>query len=433
MGNTHTTVRRVLLLSLGVSILTSTGIAPACAISMPGMSKKSASSFDLPTAEKLEGDTADDAQANPELAPMSLTETRSSEPAATTTATPAPQGSLNANVTENAFIPKGPLEGDGNNNSLLAPMSVKGSKSQDVGKLGGSLLEQANSINAAPLPLIESAADSERRADEKQEVEREQLTTLWEATLSRSPDINFVLQKLLPTTDPSKVTTVLMRTLAQVASVGVGTIGMVSPTPGGYAMQNVGFSTMQQILNMTDSKAAKKAKITQTEQIILYNMIRDTADKLVLSYRNYKAKHQSLFKANSDFDELKNLAAEAKKDGSKEVEIDYTLRKQQRDIEELGSQLGTLRQMLSDMAGAEAVAKLDGSIDDEFKKLHPELAPATDPERVPDTIAKDDQSSSSPQPAANESAPILATPPELKQPTAAIAGTTGNHFKVGPL
>lgn len=378
MRNPKITARRVLLLGFGVTLLASTSIPPAYSISIGGSKKSSA--FDLPLADSIDGDTAGDAaqtQApaanNPDLAPLSLTDTKVNGTNATTGATILDKdGTLNAAVTQNALAPKGPLEGE--NKELLAPTSVKGSKLSKLGS--GNLSETAKSINVAPLALIESSNEVERKFDETQEAEREQLTALWEATLTRSPDINFVLQKLMPNSDPSKTTTVLMRLLSTAAMGGLGAAGMIMPGSGGYMIQSGGYSVMQQLLNITDSKAAKNAKVTQTEQIQLYNMIRAQADKLSSSYRTYKAQHKSLYRANADLEDLKALAPEAKKDGAKEFEIQYTLKKQHRDIEFLGSELNKTRQDLLDLAGNDAVAKLDGSIDDEFKRIHPELAPA---------------------------------------------------------
>lgn len=278
---------------------------------------------------------------------------------------------LQGNIDQDAFVPKGPMEG---NNALLAPMSVKGSKKSD-GKsaIGGSMVDQALKVNAAPLPLV---GDSDiEKGDEKCNIEREQLTSLWEATLTKSPDIQFVLQKLLPSSDPSRVTSVLMRTLSTVAMGGIGAMGAVSPTPSTYMMQNLGYSTLNQILAIGESKKAQKAKISQTEAIMLFKMIRETADELVDKFRGYKKTHMMLAQANNDFEDLKGMAQGAREgqDGSKQLEIEYTLRRQQRDIDGIGQDLGKFRQSLVDLAGAEAVAKLDLSIDEEFQKLHPDL------------------------------------------------------------
>ncbi len=423
MGNPNTTLRRVLVFGLGVSVFTSAGIAPACAMAMPGLSKKSSSSFDLPTAEKLDGDTAGDAQPvqadSPELAPMTLkdgpsapTPAAPAESSTTSATTPADaDGTLNATVTTNTFVPKGPLEGD--NSGLLAPTSMKGSKTKSIESLGGKLLDQANTVNAMPVPLMESSADAERKADESQELEREQLTALWEATLTRSPDINFVLTKLMPTSEPSKTSSVMMRMLSTAMFGAIGTVGAVYPGAGTYALQNLSYSTLSQLLGAVESNGAKKAKVTQTEQIQLFNMIRSTADKLVEDYRTYKKHHLQLHKANSDFEDFKAVAAEGRKteDRAKQLDIEYTLRRQQRDIDSIGFDLSKVRQGLVDKAGQEAVAKLDQQIDEEFQKLHPELAPQNNPQ---ENVAG--QSPGSEQPATLPAAERLAGSGAVSEP-----------------
>lgn len=304
---------------------------------------------------------------------------------------------LQGNIDKDAFVPKGPMEG---NNQLLAPMSVKGSKKADSkSALGGNMVDQALKVNAAPLPLVD-ASDSEK-GDEKACIEREQLTALWEATLTKSPDIQFVLQKLLPSSDPSRVTSVLMRTLSTVAMGGIGAMGAISPTPGTYMFQNLGYSTLNQLLAIGESKKAQKAKISQTEAIMLFDMIRRTADTLVDKFRSYKKTHVMLAQANNDFEDLKGMAQGAREgqDSSKQLEIEYTLRRQQRDIDGIGQDLGKFRQGLVDLAGAEAIAKLDMSIDEEFQKLHPDLlAPQKGPITPNVNIAgREDVTSQAPQ------------------------------------
>src|SRR5579883_2477659 len=242
MGRPNTTTHQVLMLSAALSLVSNTCIAPqAYAISMPGASKK-VSTFQLPAADKIdESDlqATDEAKKLPDLSPLSLPKDRgkknngdgAAEKSASTDGAGAEQSRgtadgeggkdvLNGNITTSTFVPKGPLEGD--NSALLAPTSVKGAKSGSTGvsKLGGNLMEQARSVNAAPLPLIKTDEEASKEADEQSELEREQLTGLWEAALTRSPEINFVIQKLMPSSDPSKVTSFMMRLLSSAVAAG---------------------------------------------------------------------------------------------------------------------------------------------------------------------------------------------------------------------
>ncbi len=279
---------------------------------------------------------------------------------------------MKATVRTSQFVPKNPLEGAGK--AALAPTSVKGTKAKSIKTLGGSLVDQAQSINAAPLPLVTTKEEAAMKVSSKRELERQQLTALWEATLTRSPDINFVLQKLMPATDSSRVTSLMMRALSTAMYSGLGVLGAVSPGPGSYMAQNLGYSTISQLLALQDSKAQKKAKVTQVEAIMLYQMVRKTADHLVEKYRDYKKEHLALMRANDDFQDLQKMARDAREgqDASEQLEIEYTLRKQQRDIEAIEQTLGKVRQGLVDLAGPQAVAKLDSEIDVEFQELHPE-------------------------------------------------------------
>lgn len=376
---------RVVLAATAVAF-SAGSLMPAAAFSV-GRSNKA--SLQMPVNDKIDLDAIPEVtpQAEQEkkvdISPISLdqgTADNISEPAGAAAPSSGEAGEgdsvdgkpLRATVTTDQFIPKGPLEGKQN---LLAPTSVKGSKSESVSGLGGSAIDQANTVNAVPLPLMEPADETANKLDEVRELERQQLTALWEATLTRSPDINFVLQKLMPASDPSRTVTLLMRALSTAAMGAMSAMTAMNPTPGTYMLNNVGANTLAQLLNMQESHIAKKARITQTEQIMLYNMIRTNADKLVGNFRDYKRKHMSLLTANSDFEHLKRMAAATRgnQDAVKQIEIEYTLKKQQRDIEDVGSELSKLRQGLIDMAGLKAVEKLDGEIDEEIKKLHPEI------------------------------------------------------------
>ncbi|MBZ0187472.1 MAG: hypothetical protein K8F91_14590 [Candidatus Obscuribacterales bacterium] len=390
---------RVVLVAASLSFLGSS-LLPAAAFSISGRNSKA--SLQMPVNDKIDLESlpevatpeapAQEAESKPDISPISLDSGTEDDTDAAPEAgklsdkqnqkePDSGKGHLKATVRSDQFIPKGPLEGKQN---LLAPTSVKGSKATGISVLGNSTLEQAKAVNAAPLPLIESADDAANKLDETRELERQQLTALWEATLTRSPDINFVLQKLMPSSDPSKVTTLLMRALGTAAMTGLGAMSAISPGPTSYMSQNLGYTAINGILGLQDSKNAKKQKITQTESIMLYNMIRDTADKVVSNYRDYKKVHTSLLMANADFEHLKRMAAAAKggQDAAKQLEVEYTLKKQQRDIEESGADLSKVRQQLVDLAGPQAVTKLDTEIDEEIRKLHPEMvAPETAPAR----------------------------------------------------
>jgi hypothetical protein len=153
---------------------------------------------------------------------------------------------------------------------------------------------------------------------------------------------------------------------------------MVSPNMGTYAATGVGGNMIQQVLGVSESKAAKAAKLSQTETIMLYNMVRSTADHLVDNFRNYKKNITCLKLAESDLAALQKMVRDSHADQnpSSAVETEYTLRKAQRDIDEKAEDVRRFRQSLIDLAGADAVAKLDKQFDDETNQVDPALAAA---------------------------------------------------------
>ena len=368
MISMHNRKIKVIFLSLAASVsLISSGFTESGVMALAG--KKP--SLKLPVNDKL------DLEASPEpvkteeqsadLAPLTLNSPLEKKADATTTKEDGSE-TLNVTVTKEQFVPKGPLDGD--NDTLKSTFSVKNSKMTGDGSGKGSLVDQATMINASPLTLQPSTDEQASKLTEEQQIEKEQMTALWEAALQNSPDINFVLAKLMPSSDPSKTVTVLMKTLSTVIYTGIGSMGMMNPTQSTYLMQNLSFNVFSQILGTAESARAKKANISQAEQIMLYNMIRNTADKVVGHYRDYKLQHKKLNNANEDFEDLKRMVGEASAAGSasQQIEMQYTLKKAQREINEIGGQLGKFRQHLVDLSGQTAVEKLDESIDKEFSK-----------------------------------------------------------------
>ncbi len=219
--------------------------------------------------------------------------------------------------------------------------------------------------------LNESITSEMASKDEETSVEHAQLEALFEAALQNSPDINFVLAKLAPSQDPSKLCTILMK---QASSGGLAltephlepdypqisnpnkTPSYKLPSSGSkYGIkridgtmsdqsysQKLSFNVFSQILGTSESNRAKKTNITQAEQIMLYNMLRNTGDKIIGHYREYKISRKKLFKAKIDS-------------------------APQNQIEQQEKQLVIYRQHLIDLAGQEAVDNLDQKLDAEFK------------------------------------------------------------------
>lgn len=367
MISMHNRKLKVGFLSLAASLsLITSGFTGSGVMALAG--KKP--SLKLPVYDKLDLQAAPEpaqaAESNADLAPLTLNSPLEKKADATATAAEDGSETLNVTVTKDQFVPKGPMEGD--NDTLHSTFSVKNSKITGDGSGKGSLVDQATMINASPLTLQPTTDEQASKLTEEQQIEKEQMTALWEAALQNSPDINFVLAKLMPSADPSKTVTILMKTLSTAIYTGIGGIGILAPGQGTYMMQNLSFNVFSQILGSAESARAKKANISQAEQIMLYNMIRNTAKQVVGDYRDYKLQHKKLVSANSDFEELKKMVSEASAgNASQQIEMQYTLKKAQREISDIGAQLGKYRQHLIDLSGQDAIEKLDASIDKEFQ------------------------------------------------------------------
>lgn len=280
---------------------------------------------------------------------------------------------INMHIETNQYKPKSPLE---EGSPLLAPIDIKTTKPQSLESLNERKADQARSLNLVPLPLIESSEETAKIKDEAREKEKQQLSALWQATLANSPEINFVLQKLMPSSDPAKITSLMMRTLSAALYGGVGSIRAISPGIGGSAATSLGLSLLNTVFDKKDRSDLEKLRVTQVEQILLYQMVRETADKLVMRYRQYKKFHNNLLSAEDDLRALKAMAlqAQAHLDTAGQFSVEYTLRKQTRDLESLKEELHIYREALIDLAGTKAVEEFQSELEQETRELYPQFS-----------------------------------------------------------
>ena len=217
-----------------------------------------------------------------------------------------------------------------------------------------------------------------RQMESRFAAEKSQLTDLWNATLTRSPDIQFVTQRLLPTNKPGHTSAILMRGLQAVMYGAVGAAAMVSPNMGTMMGANMGASMISQVLGGTQANAAKKARLSESETIQLYGMVRGTADRLVDHYRNYRKEMTNLRLAEADLTALQTMVRETRstQSPSTAIEMEYTLRKAQREINGITEDVRKYRQNLNDLAGGDAVAKLDKQLDEEQLAMDPAIEEA---------------------------------------------------------
>lgn len=302
----------------------------------------------------------DDAAFSAQLKPLTLHDQEDVVDEAISKSDTQDGGVLKSTVSTTDYVSKQ------DNNSEMQPRSLKGVADPKV------LVKQASKVGLGPVQLTESEEETNKKVDTILTAEQVQLNDLWEATLTRSPDIQFIVQKLQPTSNQAHLSTILTRMLSTAAFGGLGAMAMVSPNMGMYAATSAGGSIISQVLGMKESSNAKKAKLSQEEQLVMFNMVRNTCDKLVGSYRDYKKNSLSLERASNDLQDLKSMVSDARsgQDAAKQLEMEYTLRKQERDIDGVAQEVRRHRQSLVDLAGPEAIDKLDKELVEERNQLH---------------------------------------------------------------
>ncbi|CAN5365688.1 hypothetical protein BH11CYA1_BH11CYA1_19180 [soil metagenome] len=232
-------------------------------------------------------------------------------------------------------------------------------------------MDAAKATNSMPLALQSSEDETQQKAEFLETSEQRQIAALWDATLNRSPDIQFVVQKLVPTSDTGHAATMMTRMLGGVLAGSIGAAGMIAPNQGTYMVQSFSQQLLGQLMGVADDKAKKKAQLGQAELISLYQMVRGTSDKLVDNYRQYKRGVVGLNRATTDFEDLNNMMKDARagQDAAKQLDMEYTVRKAQRDVIAISDDIHRFRQGLVDMAGPEAVEKLDVAVQEELQNL----------------------------------------------------------------
>lgn len=393
---------RALMLSLSL-LLAQVGLAPVQGAALS--SRKP--SFDLPANDIIDEDlpveeskkdgAADNADLKSiNLAPLKLkdaTQAEEAQPAGEKASgeKESEESTLKVGATINQFVPKenqgGTTGGDLPKLDLkdnTAAKDEKGGRGFRKGKKDkvsdlakGTVQEQAKALNLQPVALMESPEEVQDKAKLLEDSEKQQIAGLWESTLERNPKIQFVVQKLVPTSDKGHATHIMMKSMSSLLFGAIGSMGMIAPNQGTYMAQNFAASLLGQLNGSIDKKALERMSLNQAELIMLYEMVTNTAQDVVDNYRSYKKNVQHMSRATTDLEELRNMAGLAAKTPAQELEMQYTLRKAQRDVDSLVDDVHRYRQNLIDLAGREAVDKLDNLMNDEMQKLeNTQIAPS---------------------------------------------------------
>ena len=213
--------------------------------------------------------------------------------------------------------------------------------------------ETNDSRDADPTVLSLSPEETDKTSAE---LTNEELGKLWEAALANSQDIQFIIEKLTPkktSIEPGGFAKDLGRAMYGCVLAGEG----VASSPN----QSAGTSLIMGVLSDTNSKIDKKSSTKQSDAIMLYKMIRDTAHKLTTTFYNYKKYMNILDRANLDMLDLTAMVSNTREklDPSRQLELGYLLRKQARDIESLQASMNRYHKELIVLCGKAAVDNLD--------------------------------------------------------------------------
>ena len=245
-------------------------------------------------------------------------------------------------------------------NADLQPINLQDSQSSKSLPRAQEALPLENLL----LPLAQTESERQAAAETLTACEAAELIDLWKATVNRSPDIQFVIQRLQKTSDPKHETSNALKLISGALFTGVQMVPMAT---GMNAPARLGISgaadTLNRILNGGDKKGGQLAQLSQEQATVLYTIIRNTADKLVETFRAYRLERGNYQRALSDMEDLRWMAGRMAPDSeTAQYVMDYVVRKAKRDTTAEWEKLTIRKQALIDLSGGEAVARLDDQL-----------------------------------------------------------------------
>lgn len=385
-------IRKFAFVAIGVSLISQT-VSPSLALGLSSSKKNTALQYEVyskmrpgagPQTNDLQKqepqlDNSPATAAKPvDLSPVTMDEGDKTE----TSLGPSAEGVFRATVKRDHVATSGPVE----QTDLLKPKSVKPSSR------GMSVADQARQANAVPLPLQMTSGEEANKEDVKFNAEKLELADLWDSTLARSNDIQFVVQKLMPSNNSGKTANVMMKMLSATVFGGMSMMTMMAPNMGAQVGANMGASMMLQALNGVQGNADKKARLSQQEAITLYRMVRETADKVVDRYHDYKMSLNALERSSNILAKLQGTVNDVRsaQTAVQQIELENILMRTQADIDGDKEKVARYRQSLVDLSGAEAVAKLDKQLEIDKQKIDDAgVAPIATPVQPADGVAAD--------------------------------------------
>jgi hypothetical protein len=187
-----------------------------------------------------------------------------------------------------------------------------------------------------------AAANQEELAKTSAELNSEELSDLWDAALANNPDIQFIIEKMTPKKSSIKSGGVVK----DLSHAMYGCVLSGEGVANAAAKQSAGTQLIMDVLSDKQSKEDKKQGTKESDATHFYN---------------YKKFMNGLDRANLDLIDLTAMVADTREkvNSSHASELDYLLRKQQRDIEAIQISMERCHHELAVLCGQNAVSKLD--------------------------------------------------------------------------
>ncbi len=224
--------------------------------------------------------------------------------------------------------------------------------------------ERAESVNCLPLPLMPSIAETQSQNQLLVEAHKKQLQDLWSATIERSPDIQFTIGVLQAGNKKKHATAQAMKL------VGSAFFSLAPAfVPAGSARTGAGLGSP--LISRLFKSSETTEQVSLSESIMLYKIVRDTADNLVESYRNYRRCLAERDAAETDLSDLKvwEREIETKSDAASFASYEFTLKKAQREAQLCDARVQIYKEQLLELCGEDALARLDLEIQRERETL----------------------------------------------------------------
>lgn len=143
----------------------------------------------------------------------------------------------------------------------LAPVDAAKSKSSTA-------IEQAEKVNLVPLALIPSEGEIDNYREVSLDLEKKEILALWTATINRSPDIQFVINIVQPSTDKKHTASTATKYLGGALFDGLQVAPMFSPlgqTPFGNMGAGIGTAAMKSLFSKVHASKEHVANLSQQE------------------------------------------------------------------------------------------------------------------------------------------------------------------------